>query len=327
MTEKFDKNFQAKLEEVKRHYLLPIEIGSAASAIKRAADKAPEWIASPTKIFLDNIQAAITTVKIPYTSATTSVLMARFRQISIRHRILVESDSLTIENFEQEASPEERSARDLIAHERTLKQVLEEKEIPEIKAEIAEASIALLLTNLQEKEMEVAAQELLRQGVVMIWGAFEVLCRDVFVGCLNSNPSEVQKLVADSNAKKFFQVKGIGLEDLSEYGFDVSKNLGDLIANMHDLSSLVAIRQTFNALFPSQQILHVRLSDPGLWILHQRRHLIVHRRAVVDKQYLEKTGEKMQIGQQLTPMPAEIKDYIKLVCRAGFALVKAVAKL
>jgi hypothetical protein len=47
---------------------------------------------------------------------------------------------------------------------------------------------------------------------------------------------------------------------------------------------------------------------------------------VVDKQYLEKTGEKVQVGQQLTPTPSEIEEYIKLVCNAAFAPVKAAAK-
>lgn len=322
-----DTKLQDRLEEVKRHYLLPIDLDPTASEIKRAIEGSPKWIAAPAKVFLENIEAAITTAKIPYTFAKTSVLTARFRQLTITHRILVERDALTtIEDIDREKTPEEQADRDVVAHERALKEFLEEQKDPAAKSQVTKEWSAFLLDGLQDKQMEPAAKELLRQAVVMIWGAFEVLCRDAFVGHLNSNPTKVQKLTADSDTKKIFQAKAIGLEELSEYGFDVSKNLGNVFANAYDFSSLGAIKQTFKVLFPSNQELHDQLRNQKLWILHQRRHLIVHRRAVVDKQYLEKTGEKMKVGEQLTPTPAEIREYIKLVCQTALALVKAAAK-
>jgi hypothetical protein len=191
---------------------------------------------------------------------------------------------------------------------------------------LANQTNEFLLSGLQNQNSKLASQELLRQALVMVWGAFEVLCRDIFIGHLNTNPQEAQRLATDSDTRKTYQTKSIDLDVLSVYGYDISKNLGDVFANVYDLSSLGAIKQTFSVLFPANSDLHDRLRNQKFWVFHQRRHLIVHRRAVVDQQYLEKTGEKIQIGQQLTPTPAEIEEYIMLVCEAALALVKAATK-
>ena len=58
---------------------------------------------------------------------------------------------------------------------------LEEQKNPAARSQIQNQWATFLIAQLQDKEMETAARELLRQAVVMIWGAFEVLCRDVFV--------------------------------------------------------------------------------------------------------------------------------------------------
>jgi len=322
------ENLQNILNEVKRYYLLPVDLNPTASEINRATEGIPEWISTPAKVFLENIEAAITTAKIPYTIARTSILTARFDTLTIRHRILFDADTRTSLPSDEdiEKTPKEQAELDEIVRKKALVEFLEEQKNPAARSQIQNQWATFLIAQLQDKEMETAARELLRQAVVMIWGAFEVLCRDVFVGHLNNNPTEVQKLMADSDTKKIFQAKAVGLEELSEYGFDVSKNLGNVFVNNYDLSSLGTIKQTLKVLFPSNQDLHEHLRDQKLWLLHQRRHLIVHRRAVVDKQYLENTGEKIIIGEQLTPTPAGIEEYIKLVCHAALALVKAAAK-
>jgi hypothetical protein len=322
------ENLQNILNEVKRYYLLPVDLNPTASEINRATEGIPEWISTPAKVFLENIEAAITTAKIPYTIARTSILTARFNTLTIRHRILFDADTRTSLPSDEdiEKTPKEQAELDEIVRKKALVEFLEEQKNLAARSQIENQWAAFLIAQLQDKEMETAAKELLRQAVVMIWGAFEVLCRDIFVGHLNSNPAEWQKLTADSDTKKIFQVKGIVFEELSEYGFDVSKNLGNVFVNAHDFSSLGAIKQTFKVLFPASNELLDQLGDHKFWILHQRRHLIVHRRAVVDKQYLEKTGEKIKIGEQMTPTPPEIEEYIQLVCRAALALVKAATK-
>ena len=316
---------QEILTEVKRYYLLPIDLCAIESEIEVIIGGKPGRIAGPAKVFLENVNAAITTATIPYTSAKTNVLSNLFRHLATQHRILVARDALTIENMGREQTPEEEAEQNKLAHERALKEFQNRLNDQLEKDRVTKAWCVFLLDGLQDKQMETAAQELLRQAVVIVWGAFEVLCRDIFVGYLNSNPMVAQKLTLDGETRKIYQAKAIDLEVLSAYDYNVSNNLGDVFASVYDLSSLGAIRQTFSVLFPSEPNLHAQLRDKKLWILHQRRHLTVHKRAVVDKQYLEKTGEKFQVGHRLTSTPAELEEYIRLVCDSAVALVKAVA--
>jgi hypothetical protein len=283
--------------------------------LKSAAKKAPDYISQPAQVFMENIHAALKTAGIPETFAKVSVATKEFESLAVRHRILVMADSLTVENLGRDETPEERTERNELAQKKALQEFQDGAGNPAIRRRLMQEAINFLSNNLEDQNMQMAVKELLRQTVVMIWGAFEVLCRDVFVGHLNSNPTEVQKLTADSDTKKIFQAKAIGLEELSEYDFDVSRILGNVLINAYDFSSLGAIRQTFKVLFPFNKDLLDHLSDHKLWILHQRRHLIVHRRAFVDKQYLEKTDEKIKTGEQMTPTPAEIQEYINLFTR------------
>jgi hypothetical protein len=247
---------QEKLIEVKRHCLLSVELGVIESEIKHAIEGKPERIAAPAKVFLENINVAITTITILHTFAKTSILSSLFHQLVTRHRILADSDSLTVENMSREPTPEEEVSHSKIAHEQALVEFQNRLNDRLERGQLFEKSCDYLLDVLQNKQMETAAEELWRQAIVMIWGAFEVLCKDTFAG----------------------------------------------------------------------QDLHKHLRNPRLWLLQQRRHLIVHRRGVVDKQYLENTGEKIKVGEQLTPTPTEIEEYVRHVCDAALALVKAANK-
>ncbi len=68
------------------------------------------------------------------------------------------------------------------------------------------------------------------------------------------------------------------------------------------------------------------LGGQDLWVLCQQRHLIVHRRGVLDARYLEKTGEARQIGQRLVVTPAEFESQIDGVVNAGRVLLIAAGK-
>jgi hypothetical protein len=244
---------QEKLAELKQHCLVSVDLGAIESEIKKVIKEKPEHIAGPAKIFLENISAAIRTVTIPHTLAKTSVLSTLLHQLVSRHRILAARDVLTIENMDSEPTPEEEENQNKIAHEQALAEFQNRLSDRRERAQLFEKSCDFLLNLIPDKEMETAAAELLRQAVVMIWGAFEVLCKDTLEG-----------------------------QDLQKH-----------------------------------------LRNPKLGLLQQRRHLIVHRRGVIDKQYLEKTGEKLNIGEQLSPTPAQIEEHFKDACDAALALVKA----
>jgi hypothetical protein len=65
------------------------------------------------------------------------------------------------------------------------------------------------------------------------------------------------------------------------------------------------------------------LAEKRLWVLCQQRHLIVHRRGVIDARYLEATGEQQAIGSRLSVAPAELESQIESVVAAASALLTA----
>jgi hypothetical protein len=48
------------LNEVKRHYLLPVDVDVVKSEIKLAIEGKSGWLCRSTEMFLENIDAAIT---------------------------------------------------------------------------------------------------------------------------------------------------------------------------------------------------------------------------------------------------------------------------
>jgi hypothetical protein len=178
---------------------------------------------------------------------------------------------------------------------------------------------------LDDPEFAEGASELLRQCTVLTWSALEVVAQEIFVGVLNTRPSLVSRLSADESAKRLFPLKSIAIEALIEYEFDLSRHIGDLLAQLRAVDSVPVMKTAFYALFPGADKLRVALGDTALWALNQRRHLILHKRGVVDREYLEKTGEDLQAGQQLAITASELEAYMLAVVGVGSELLISAA--
>ena len=85
-----------------------------------------------------------------------------------------------------------------------------------------------------------------------------------------------------------------------------------------------AIRAAYTAIFPAAEELRNCLLDQRLWHLSQKRHLIVHRRGVADKAYLDSTGSGLKIGETLWVSPSEVEDAIEAVLVLGSKLLAQV---
>jgi hypothetical protein len=168
-----------------------------------------------------------------------------------------------------------------------------------------------------------AVSELHGQGIVLVWSAFEVLVRDLFAFCLNSRPELVREVMKNESSKRLFQLKGLDFEVLSQYGFDVSRAMGDILVQTHDLGNLPAMKACFEALFPDDAGLRDSLTEKDLWLLSQRRNLIVHRRGIIDQKYLDSTGEALVLGEQMNVSSADIERSLSTVCAAGISLMKS----
>ena len=62
------------------------------------------------------------------------------------------------------------------------------------------------------------------------------------------------------------------------------------------------------------------LSDRDLWLLFQRRHLIVHRRGIVDSAYIAATGEDLLVGTEMSITPRDFEIYINAVLGAAITI-------
>ena len=85
------------------------------------------------------------------------------------------------------------------------------------------------------------------------------------------------------------------------------------------------IRDVTNVVLPGALALHTEMRSPDLWMLNQRRHLIVHRRGIVDEAYLGKTSDSAPLGLPLQPTSKELESYITAVERASIELISAVS--
>jgi hypothetical protein len=253
----------------------------------------------------------IETVGIPATLASASVQQARFDRIHTAEQIR----ALKISDVPETDRPKPLDV--------ARKRFEEELSSEEGRNYLADGASQFLLHALKDTGTARAAAELLRQGTILIWASLEVLARDVFVSYVNQKPQAAKRLLMDTQTRQLFPLKELDLDLLEQHGFDLSESMGKVLAGLHELSTLPAIKQVFSVLFPSADTLHELLNRKEMWVLSQRRHLIVHRRAILDEKYLRDTGETGALGSELQISPDQLERHLQLVRDAGTALLRA----
>jgi hypothetical protein len=98
--------------------------------------------------------------------------------------------------------------------------------------------------------------------------------------------------------------------------------MGTIMFRDKRLDSLNTIRSVLDALFRDEAI-RTSLGDE-MWLLNQRRHLLVHRRGIIDQQYISRTGESAPLGSSLAISSFELERYI-LVVRDAIVAISAAA--
>lgn len=211
--------------------------------------------------------------------------------------------------------------REDVARDIANKKMREFLDSTEGRAELNFEACRLLLDLAKTTETADAAAQLLLQTAVLTWGALEVLSREIFRIYLNCMPTACANLIGDSDIRKRFDLSRISIEKIAGFDFNLSGRLGDLLVEQNDLSDLPGMKAAFCVLFPEDSRLRDALGDRILWILFQRRNLIVHRRGIIDARYVAATGEELPLGSQLRVRPADIESYLGLVAKAAHALI------
>jgi hypothetical protein len=167
-----------------------------------------------------------------------------------------------------------------------------------------------------------ASLELLNQGLVLIWSSFELLVGDVLCATLNAVPGIVGRVLSDPSAKRYLNGDKISMELLSEYGFDLSSAMGTALLRDLNLSSIRKMKAISSALFNSIE-LRKAFESHTLYLLSERRHLIVHRRGIVDAKYVRNAGDGRTEGEHLQIGKGELAIALEEVAGCGLSLLRA----
>jgi hypothetical protein len=293
---------------VRSVFLVPPDFTENATPLTELVPSLPDGLSQIALAFVENLQGVICTLSIPFHYTCSQVENLHWQRFLMAERIRARG----IEREEE---------RDAIAIK-----IAKEKFGDYLQGDGRDVLINGVLTHLKTLQDQSAslsaARELTRQGIVLVWGAIEVLARDSFVYLLNQRPVLAEKLLLEPANRKRFGVDKIDWDTLAAYGYDLSGNLGTFLISKADLTSVPAIRDAFGALFPTSTELRRKLSDRRLWDLCQKRNLIVHRRGIVDEQYLANTGDKLPIGTPLWVSPCEVENLLDAALHIGLEIIR-----
>lgn len=231
------------------------------------------------------------------------------------------------EGREGESEQEYKLRQDSTARETAAGQMKEFLSSPDGMNHLIGDTCQFLLRALKDDTLSAAAGELLLQGVVLCWAALELAARDGFVAFLNMNPSFTARLLADPVAKRRFMLSKVSLDTLAAHGFDLSQKMGTVLSEQQDFSDVTSIKAVYEALFPEDGQLKSALDQADLRLVCERRHLVVHRRGVVDATYIKNTGCRQSPGERLKVTPEELETHIKTCVRAIGESLRAVGSV
>lgn len=296
---------------VRTIFLVPHDFSKSAKPLTDLAPSLPDGLRQIALAFFDSLHGVIRTLSIPFHYTYSQVHSLHWQRFLMAERIRARG----IEN-EEEREP-------------TALKIARERFSEYLQGEGREVVVDDVLARLKELQDEpeslAAARELTRQGIVLVWSAVEVLARDSFVFLLNRHPILAEQLLAEQANRKRFSVDRIDWQTLSAYGYDLSENLGTFLISKADLTNVPAIRDAYGAIFPTATELGKRLADRRLWDLCQKRNLIVHRRGIVDQQYLANTGDTLSLGADLWIHPSEVEDLLEAGLHIGTEIISQVA--
>lgn len=81
-------------------------------------------------------------------------------------------------------------------------------------------------------------------------------------------------------------------------------------------------RAALRTLFPEHPNADDALRHLGVWRLFQQRHVVVHRRGMVDQQYIDATNDTVACGSALAISPADFEGHITTACALGVELAR-----
>ncbi len=302
---------------MRARFLVPFPIEDHLTKIIETCRPLLAELRAPTEAFCDSVLAVHATTSLPYQLAHSKAGALHFQRIHIAERIrkLPVSD-------EDYAVPE--VDRDLKALEIAREKYHSFQHSDDgLNALVADLSNTLL-EGIEEPSTAKAADELLYQAVVGLWSALEVLVRDGLIVVTNHYPQVAVQLLNNPQSKKYFEFPTLSIEKLSSSQFNLSSCMGDLIFGTRDFSDVRTIKAAFSSISNDATLIDV-LNDPDLWQLNQCRHVIVHRRGVVDAKYKASTKCQSALGERIPITPQDVEKFFRVTIQSAAAIIKGMA--
>lgn len=308
--------FNAEQKAIVRRFVFPHPADLFASIDAVIARLNPP-LSDTAKSFRANIWSAIVVASIPFAMTQAAVYARRFQALLIAQRIRARKDSDSGANLSSELQTR--------AYNEAIEKLKEESESESGSIKFQDQIVEDLGQALRDAEFNEAAQELIRQTLVMVWGAFEVFVSDTVRSLVNEHPYLAAKLLSSEQTRRHFPTKGVQIDTLVKHEFNVARLMGNVLFEDRQFDSLPVIRDVLSVLLPGNGELHTKLGDEALWTLWQRRHLIVHRRGIVDQAYVSKTPEKATLGSRLELDGPEFDRALILVIDIVVSMLDAIA--
>jgi hypothetical protein len=126
----------------------------------------------------------------------------------------------------------------------------------------ANQALEVLNQHLRDEDFHVSAQELLRQVLVICWGAFEILVNDILRVLLNERPKMIKAFTNNRHYREMLSTRVL-LEVLEAKEFNLSSTMGDLFCDVAKLDSLEKIRDAIKIYRTHFGPCHVRRTPKG----------------------------------------------------------------
>ena len=266
--------------------------------------------------FRYNLESTLSVVSVPFQLASASAHHAHFQRFLIAERIRARSinevpgHDMPLENF-----------REAEALKTARRRIVEFAASPKGMEVFIDDTSHFLLSGHVSTELKPVAGQLIQQGVIATWSAIEILFRDVLETELNLFPAKAVLLSQDGSTKKRFELDRLSVEILATYNFDISKRLGTIVVGKQDFSDIATARSAYVLLFPKSIDFIKNINDSNLYLLNQRRHLLVHRRGIIDQKYLNKTSDSGEMGRMLELKPKDFEMHFDHVLKTGESLL------
>lgn len=268
--------------------------------------------------FSANIKTLIDTIRIPYELSISKTKLDLYKNIITKERIL-NTPLVT------ETNVDEKKHNDRITHLATKKffETIEKKETKEW----AKTQIESFLIDCYEssKDLQIAISESLNLACINTWACFEVFCRDFCQLAINKKPDLIDVIRKNSILKDKFNTKNISIEILKEYNYNISNNLGEILIPENDFSNLSILKETLCCIVKDKQ-LNKLLNSPDLYYLNQKRHLLVHKKGIIDDYFIKNTIHQGNLGSKLSIKPEDLKNDLRLIIDIAIELTKHISQ-